>query len=148
MPDIDPLFESTTQIFLRSPQLTRLCALKTSADNDDDIYGYEGTLSESLMIDWESFVALADTAGPVLDTLEDVYITAYSDEGQSPSIFDRFSVLRSLRCFMDVCFISGTNSISPHCLSSLVSLRLWGCNSSFLDVLSCMEYVKSFIRVC
>jgi hypothetical protein len=140
--DRDRLFpRSITQIFSRSPQLTWLCALKTSVD---DYYG--GTLSESLIITWESFVALADTAGPVLDTLEDVYINANSQESLSPSIFDRFSVLRSLRCCMNARFIA-TNSILPQCLSSLVSLRLWGCDSSFLNVLSYMEYVKSFIRV-
>jgi hypothetical protein len=140
--DEDP--KSLTQIFSQSPQLTRLCALKTYGDDNNYEWARSSTLA-SLLITWENFVALANTAGPVLETLEDVYIHAGTQEFQNPSIFGQLSALRYFECYIYAHFISSTDSISPHYLSSLVSLRLTGCDPSFLAALSCMKCVTRVI---
>jgi hypothetical protein len=124
----------STHIFSQSTRLTRLCAMKVSGDYSRNIFSIK-----SFPISWENFGILANTAGPVLDTLEDVFIYGDAQQFLGPSIWGQFSILRSLECSMHVRFIFATGSISPHHLSSLVSLNLRFCDSSFLDVLSCMK---------
>ena len=138
-----PVSKSITQVFSQSSRLTRLSGLSTY-DNGDNYR------EACLHISWETFVALADAAGPVLDTLEDVYIIAdaYGRKPRNPCIFDRFLVLRSLRCHMDVNFKRTKDGVSPHILSSLVSLKMLLCKPSFLEVLCCMQCVISKFRFC
>ena len=84
-----------------------------------------------------SFDALAHTAGSTIVAIDNVFINPDNAELLSPALFNKFLVLRSLDCQISAPFDS-TEDISPHCLSTLESIRLWACDSSFLDILSRM----------
>jgi hypothetical protein len=136
------------RILSHSPRLTciRLMRFSEGVDNVEDVW--DAYRPCTFIINSESFVELANTAGPVLDTLDDVFIHTDSQGSQDlcPSIFGQFSALRSWRCCITARFITDTTSISPSYLSTLEFLRLQYCHTSLLDVLSCMQYVTSIIQ--
>lgn len=123
-------------IFSQSAQLTRICALKTT----DEDTGFTLVSQRSLVIPWDSFEALANTVGPVLKFLDNVFIKAAGTEGPPcPSIFGRFSVLRSFACCISTRFNVVQDRISSHHLSTVQYLQLGSCHSSFLQFLSCLD---------
>jgi hypothetical protein len=124
------------QILLCSPRLTRICGVQFSSDTDSE--NVEDGMN-ALHIPWYSFEALAHTSGPVIEAIEDVFITGVVSNTPCPSIFGRFSALRSLKCQISAQFMGNIDKVSPSYLSNLVSLCLWLHNSSFLDVLSSLE---------
>lgn len=117
-----------------APQITRLCAAKhVLSDN------YSWQYSRSLTLPWACFELLASTAGSILAILDSVFVKVNKQELLSPSIFGRFSALRSLTCNISTRFQLNAVSISSHFLSTLEPVRSRACHSSLLDTLSYME---------
>jgi len=81
-------------ILSRSPQLTRISTLSYP---DEDV-NYAWFFVNSLHISWEIFGALANTVGPVLEFLGDVFIHGDTRELRCPSILGQFSALRVFGC--------------------------------------------------
>jgi hypothetical protein len=128
------------RIFSCAPQLKTLRAIKSSSDVDVD---EDDWIFNRLFITWATFEALANIAGSTICALQDVSVIR-PGKSVCPSIFGRFLALRRLQCGMFPHFKSPEKTVKKYYLSTLESIQLWACHSSFLDILTMMEYVIPF----
>jgi hypothetical protein len=130
---------STHQILSCSSQLTQVRCIRL-ADEDEDDYVWR-----FFLLTWANFEQLATAAGSTVIILQGIAIEDDPQRQFSPSIFGRFHHLRSLECRMTMRFTTDTYNTLSDYLPVIESLRIWHCDSSFLDVLSRMKYVVAFI---
>jgi hypothetical protein len=94
------------------------------------------------MMDWNMFVDMAKSSGSTLSAFHNFHIrnTALP---QTPSVFDNFDRLRSLRWCSSIRF-AVNDPTSPVCLATLESLHFTLYDKTFADVLCRMECVLIF----